>query len=87
MSHRWPAVNTSIRRTAPTASQRPLNIASVTGLTPPPPGRAVLACRCGTMLDLDDMHRPDCLPDRARSDMRIDPISCARCARESITGL
>lgn len=50
-------------------------------LNPPPPGRAVLTCRCGVMLDLDDMHRPDRRPDRTRSAMRIDLILCARCAR------
>lgn len=47
----------------------------------PPPGRAVLACRCGRMLDLVDMHRP---PQRdgpgKRAGTAIDPILCARCA-------
>lgn len=48
----------------------------------PPPGRAVLACRCGRMLDLVDMHRP---PQRdvpgGRAGTAIDPILCARCAK------
>jgi hypothetical protein len=39
------------------------------------------------MLDLDDMQRPDRRPDRTRSGVRIDPISCGRCAREDITSL
>jgi hypothetical protein len=47
----------------------------------PPRGRAVLACRCGRMLDLVDMHRP---PQRdvpgERAGTAIDPILCARCA-------
>lgn len=47
----------------------------------PPRGRAVLACRCGRMLDLSDMHRP--VPRTApceRAGTAIDPILCARCA-------
>ncbi len=46
----------------------------------PPRGRAVLACRCGRMLDLVDMHRP---PQRSlpgeRAGTAIDPILCAHC--------
>lgn len=43
-------------------------------------GRAVLACRCGVMLDLDDMCRPTHRLDRSRSGVHIKPICCARCA-------
>jgi hypothetical protein len=37
------------------------------------------------MLDLDEMRRPDRPPNRASTGVRIDPISCGRCARESTT--
>jgi hypothetical protein len=68
-----PAASTSVDR-AP--DHRPNAV-----LAPPPPGRAVLACRCGAMLDLNDMHRPGRRPDRTRSGILIEPICCARCAR------
>jgi hypothetical protein len=38
------------------------------------------------MLDLDDMRRPDRRPDRTCSGVRIDPITCVRCASEGMTG-
>lgn len=41
-------------------------------------GRKVLACRCGTALDLADMRRP---PDPTRRSAVIDPICCQECAR------
>jgi hypothetical protein len=87
MSHRWSAVAATSHWAASAASYRAPDLAPAARLAPPPPGRAVLACRCGVMLDLDEMHRPDRGPDRAGTGVRIDPISCARCARESTTGL
>ncbi len=83
MSYRWPAVGASSRRAAPTTMDCIPNLAPAAVLAPPPPGRAVLACRCGVMLDLDDMRRPTRRLDRTRSAVRIDPICCARCAREA----
>jgi hypothetical protein len=79
MSHRWPYIDMGHRPTAPTTG-RIRNVGPASSLAPPPPGRAVLACRCGVMLDLDDMHRPARRPDRNRSGVRIEPICCARCA-------
>lgn len=38
-------------------------------------GRAVLACRCGRVLDADQMHRPT-RPRRPGDAARIDPITC-----------
>ncbi len=49
-------------------------------ITPPRPGRAVLACRCGAMLDFADMCRPQRHPHRIRNGAPIDPIQCRRCA-------
>jgi hypothetical protein len=49
-------------------------------ITPPRSGEAVLACCCGTVLDLADMCRPHRLPSRDRSGIAIDPIQCRRCA-------
>jgi hypothetical protein len=57
MSHRLPHIDTGHRPTAPTTG-RIRNVEPASSLAPPPPGRAVLACRCGVMLDLDDMHPP-----------------------------
>jgi hypothetical protein len=49
-------------------------------VTSPCTGRAVLACRCGAMLDLADMCRPRRHPHRIRNGIAIDPIQCGRCA-------
>lgn len=51
-------------------------------IVPPPPGRMVLACRCGAMLDLAELHRQRSGgdPDSPRSGFRIDPIRCRACA-------
>jgi hypothetical protein len=85
MSCRWPTVDVPNRRTAsPTATHCNPNAAPPAQLTPPPPGRAVLACRCGVMLDLDDMRRPTRQWDRTPSGAPIEPICCARCARREL---
>jgi hypothetical protein len=56
--------------------------AAVAAVMPPQRGRAVLACRCGQVLDLADMCR---VPQRnrpaERSGTAILPIMCAQCAR------
>lgn len=48
----------------------------------PPPGRAVLGCRCGQVLDLADLRT---LPQRygphQRAGTAIPPVMCPRCAR------
>ena len=49
----------------------------MTMITPPKPGRHVLACRCGRPLDLKAMRRLT-LPDRPNV---IAPIVCAGCVR------
>lgn len=46
-------------------------------------GIAVLACRCGAMLDFADMHRPRRHPIRMHSGIRIDPICCRWCAQRT----
>lgn len=47
----------------------------------PPPGRAVLACRCGRMLDFADMHRsPQRFGHTQRAGNVIEPILCSHCA-------
>jgi hypothetical protein len=76
MSCRCPAVDASSRRAAPTTTHCVPNVEPPIRLTPPPPGRAVLACRCGVMLDLDDMRRPARQRDRTRSGAPIEPICC-----------
>ncbi|MGH8918801.1 MAG: hypothetical protein ACRD0H_10805 [Actinomycetes bacterium] len=48
-------------------------------LARPGAGHAVLACRCGTVLDLADLHRMHC-PPGPRSGFCIEPIGCRTCA-------
>jgi hypothetical protein len=81
MSYHWLVFDTISHPVARTTMHRAADNGSATALAPPPPGRAVLACRCGDMLDLNDMHRPGRRPDRDRSGIRIEPICCAQCAR------
>lgn len=50
-----------------------------TAVYPPPPGRAVLACRCGTPLDLTDMHTRDA-GRYGNGDPKLGAITCADCA-------
>jgi hypothetical protein len=83
MSYHWLVIDAGRNPGAPTTVHRRPDHGLATALAPPPPGRAVLACRCGVMLDLNDMHRPDRRPDRNRSGIRIEPIYCARCARDA----
>lgn len=95
MSYAWgtPAPGTVVTGTSPTAlPYRVLTVADKTGPTDrhstvarPRPGRAVLVCRCGTVLDLADMHRPRRHPVRMRNGTRIDPIRCRRCAARTPT--
>ena len=50
-------------------------------ITPPAPGTAVLACRCGAVLSLPDMHRPRAgARPPARSGPTVEPIRCRSCA-------
>lgn len=44
----------------------------------PGAGRAVLACRCGTVLDLADLCRPP-RPTGPHAGFRIAPIGCRAC--------
>lgn len=91
MSYAWAtmAVGTVVNHTSPTAMPyRVVTIPAATSPTDPEgtvhhrtvvrprAGRAVLACRCGTVLDLADMHRPRRHPLRQRSGIGIDPIRC-----------
>ena len=47
----------------------------------PSPGNAVLACRCGQMLGLADMHRPVRPWPRASGHHAvIEPVCCRGCA-------
>lgn len=48
-------------------------------IDPPAPGVAVMACRCGAVLDLADMHRPP-RPGNTGAAPLIDPITCEECA-------
>lgn len=74
-------------RPDPTArcSMRPSVRWAATMIRTPPPSRMVLACRCGRMLDLADMHR---LQHRDRPEQRagalIEPITCATCAGNGV---
>ena len=52
---------------------------TATGIVAPAPGAAVLACRCGQVLALTDMHRPDLRPEHT-SGPTIEPIRCRHCA-------
>ena len=61
----------------PTADQA----AAAVGVRPilaPPPGVAVLACRCGQVLSLPDMQRRP--TTSATSGPTVAPIRCRRCA-------
>ncbi|MGH3566571.1 MAG: hypothetical protein ACRDRH_11180 [Pseudonocardia sp.] len=50
-------------------------------LVPPEPGRAVLAYRCGAVLDLADLHRPAYPTARAPGAAAvITRICCTTCA-------
>lgn len=46
-------------------------------IAPPKPGVAVLACRCGKVLDLADMHREPRLQGHSTP---VRPIVCVDCA-------
>jgi hypothetical protein len=46
-------------------------------IRPPAPGRAVLACGCGQVMDADQMRR---LPMSLGDSTFIRPIVCGRCA-------
>ncbi len=48
-------------------------------IMPPAPGSAVLACRCGRVLSLPEMHRP-VATGRRTSGPTIEPIRCRHCA-------
>lgn len=68
--------------TAGNQPHRDAEPAPTAGLVPPLPGAMVLACRCGTVLDLAEMmHRVRCgnAPGTPRSGFRIEPIRCRRC--------
>jgi hypothetical protein len=82
MSYHWLVFEAISHPVARTTMHRAPDLGSAAARAPPPPGRAVLACRCGVMLDLNDMHRPDRRADRNSSGIRIEPICCARCARD-----
>lgn len=45
----------------------------------PGPGRALLACRCGRVLDADQMHRYHPPRHTGRS-LAIRPITCLECS-------
>lgn len=83
MSYHWLVIDDGSNPGTPTTVHRQPDHGLATALAPPPPGRAVLACRCGVMLDLNDMRRPARRSDSNRSGMRIEPICCARCARDT----
>ena len=51
----------------------------MTAVQPPPPGHAVLACRCGKALDLTDMRIRDA-GRYGNGDPRLGRITCATCA-------
>jgi len=55
-------------------------------LVPPEPGRAVLACRCGAVLDLTDLHRPAYPTVRSPGAAAvIARICCTTCATLATT--
>lgn len=49
-------------------------------ITPPRPGRSVLACRCGRVMHAGEMRRQSPRPGRFGNAPRIDPIVCRECA-------
>lgn len=64
MSHRWSTTTRDEARARTSPTTVPFRMPkgatrSADGPRCSRPGNAVLACRCGAMLDLGDMHRPD----------------------------
>lgn len=70
----------------PVAPSGPVRVQAgrvATPITPPAPGRTVLACRCGTALDAAQMRRRTHAPQTGQS-IRIDRITCTRCADPTV---
>ena len=76
MPRTGPRPETLRRRHAARASTD--DIMAAVRIVPPLPGLAVLACRCGRILALTDMHRPS--RPGPRSGPTIAPIRCSGCA-------
>jgi hypothetical protein len=55
-------------------------------IRPPQPGVAVLACRCGVVLDAADMHRV-LQPRVEGSSPAVERIACRVCAAQAMHGL
>ncbi len=51
-------------------------------VNPPPPGVAVLACRCGVVLDLADLQRSGA-GEHPNGDPLLGQIVCAACVNRS----
>ena len=76
-----PSAQSSLRRMGAVVSDS-LNH-PIERVVPPLPGRSVLACGCGVMLDLADLRRPRQPRESQQAaghGIRIEPICCQRCA-------